>query len=149
MIDFNEFTERFEPVIASFSRTISKGNINLWFQEVKHLDSDIFKKTCYELKRGERFPNFGDFHNVYHSVKGRPVNRPTHDFEDPHDKSVPREGVRALFKLLAAGHFNLSDITPNEAMEAAEGLTDFQYNDEVKENVRSGNIWKSEKAERN
>jgi len=148
MIDFNEFTEGFETVVASFSRTISKRNITLWFQEIKHLDSEIFKKTCHQLKRGERFPNFGDFFQVYHSIKGQPVNASTQDYKTDGNNAVPPEAVRALFKIFALGNFDVADITPNEAIELAEGLEDMKYNDSGKEKLRSDNIWKSEKTER-
>jgi len=149
MIDFNEFSEGFEPVIASFTRTISKPNINLWFQEVKHLDSDMFQQTCMQLKRGERFPNFGEFFQVYHSVKGRPGNAPAQDFKAKDEKFVSPEALRALFKILGSGNFDVVDITPNEAIELAEGLEDIKTIDPVKEKIRSENIWQSDKVERN
>lgn len=205
MIDMNEFTEGFEPVIASFSRTIHKRNITIWFDEVKHLDADIFKKTCYQLKRGDKFPNFGDFHKMYQAVKGQPGSGYIQDFKgcgkchsgwiiyyfeedvdkrtfvaycencvekplgkpilnslDTHmgdkkikiipkitgDKFVPKEAVRALFKILASGNFNVVGITPNEAIELAEGVEDLKSKNSEKEKIRKQNIWESEKAER-
>ena len=69
MIDSETFERGFEMIIASFSRTITGKNINLWHAEVENSEPDIFRKTCYYLKRGEKFPNFGDFHKMYQSVK--------------------------------------------------------------------------------
>jgi len=64
------------------------------------------------------------------------------------DKFVPREAVRALFKLMASGQTDLADITPNEAIELAEGLEEAKPQYSEKDRARAANIWKSEKAER-
>jgi len=176
MILEEQFQKEFDKIAASFGRNWQKKHIDEWYQEIQERDPEIFKKTCYKLRYGLKFPTFGMFQETYMEMKTQAnigkkidqgcdlcVNRMVIWEEgdkgysghcsicyetdiktiDPHliagnpklklhlkapasDSYVSSQAVIALCQLISADYSDLENITPNETIEAAEGLNEIK-----------------------
>lgn len=68
MISQSQFITEFEKLEASFARSIPSRQKDTWYAQVEGTDYQRFKDTMFRLIRGDRFPNFGIFWDVYNGL---------------------------------------------------------------------------------
>lgn len=83
-------TGEFAALFASFGKHLPVPNrvVGAWFRELESCDYNTVIKAFEKLKRGDKFPNFGMFWAVYHSLNASGREERTDFCGNCHDGKV-------------------------------------------------------------
>jgi len=65
MIGTDTFNKSFDRLCASFNKSVTSANRDLWHKEVRECEYKPFVRAMGMLTYGQYWPKFGDFHTAY------------------------------------------------------------------------------------